>query len=88
MINYGLIQSTTRPQPIEITDNSVFIATNIEEYEKQIEDDYIEKGFQYNYVSYTKDEYIKQIHEDNVDLKEQVLETQEALIELYEMLGD
>ena len=36
MINYGLIQSTTRPQPIEITDNSVFIATNIEEYEKQL----------------------------------------------------
>lgn len=85
MTNYGIIYSTVRPQAIEITDSLVFIATNIEEYEKNI-DGHLEQGYQYNYVSYDKDEYIKKIDIDNASLKEQVLETQEALVELYEML--
>lgn len=85
MINYGLVYSTVRPQAIEMTNNLVFIATNIEEYEKTIDND-VERGYKYNLISYDKNEYIKKIDADNTQLKEQVLETQEALVELYEML--
>lgn len=85
MKDYGLIYSTVRPQAIEITNSLVFIATDIEEYQKTV-DGRLEHGYQYNYVSYDKDEYIKKLDADNKELKEQVLETQEALVELYEML--
>lgn len=85
MINYGLVYSTVQPQAIEITNNLVFIVTNIEEYEKTIDND-IERGYKYNLISYDKNEYIKKIDANNKELKEQVLETQEALVELYEML--
>lgn len=57
MKNLGKIRSTNRPQDIEMTGNSVFIATNITSYNKNI-DGYIEEGYEYNCVEYTKDEYL------------------------------
>lgn len=59
MINHGIQYSTVRPQDIEMTADSVFVATNITPYSKQIEDHTVE-GYQYNYTQYTKDEYLVQ----------------------------
>ena len=78
MINHGTQYSAVRPKEIEMTENSVFIATNITPYSKEIEDHTI-NGFQYNYIQYTKDEYIIKLHND-------IIETQLALCDIYETL--
>ena len=64
VIDYGRIQSTEKPQDVEMTDTQVFIADNIEEYEKEM-DGYTVQGFEYNYKSYTKDEYIQFLNDKN-----------------------
>jgi len=64
VIDYGRIQSTEKPQDVEMTDTQVFIADNIEEYEKEM-DGYTVQGFEYDYKSYTKDEYIQFLNDKN-----------------------
>ena len=86
MINYGRIKGKEKPQEITITENKVFMASNIEPYEEEI-GDYILKGYEFDYISYTKDEYLKLMMEKNKSLEEQVLNTQMVLCELYEALG-
>lgn len=75
MINYGKIQSSERPQEIEITDAKVFIAENINPYEKEVDEHFIQ-GFEYDYKEYTKDEYIQLMNEQNskaiTDLQEEL----------------
>ena len=65
VIDYGRIQSTERPQDVEMTDTQVFMADNIEEYEKEI-DGHAVQGFEYDYKSYTKDEYIQFLNDKRV----------------------
>lgn len=57
MINYGIQHSHARPQEVEMTSDSVFIASNITPYTKEIEGHLME-GYAYNYVQYSKDEYL------------------------------
>lgn len=64
VIDYGRIQSTEKPQDVEMTDTQVFMADNIEEYEKEINGHTV-KGFEYDYKSYTKDEYIQFLNDKN-----------------------
>lgn len=59
MKNYGIVYGSTQPQAIEITPTSVFIASNIEPYEEIIDDKTI-SGYKYNYIEYSKDEYLLQ----------------------------
>ena len=62
--DYGRIQSTEKPQDIEMTETQVFVADNIEEYEKEM-DGYLVQEFEYDYKSYTKDEYIQFLNDKN-----------------------
>ena len=57
MINHGIQYSSVRPAEIEMTDKFVFVAKNITPYEKEIEGHQM-NGFQYEYIQYTKDEYM------------------------------
>lgn len=57
MKDYGKQRGSVSPQPIEITETSVLIATNIQPYTDTINDQIIQ-GYEYNYVEYSKDEYI------------------------------
>lgn len=59
MKNYGIVYGSTQPQAIEITPTSVFIASNVEPYEEIIDDKTI-SGYKYNYIEYSKDEYLLQ----------------------------
>ena len=59
MKNYGTICGSIEPPAIEVTSTSVFVATNIEPYVLD-SDDHIINGYKYNYVEYTKDEYLLQ----------------------------
>lgn len=58
MKDYGIVKSNNRPQEIEITENSVIIASNIEPYEEQDFNGQTVSGYKYNYKVYTKDEYL------------------------------
>ena len=76
MINHGIQYSKLAPNPIQITGDSVFLATNIQPYTQEIEGRVMD-GYSYEYIQYSKDEYIIKLHEDIID-------TQMALVELYE----
>ena len=71
MKNYGIVYGSTEPQTIEITPTSVFVASNIEPYEEQIDGTTI-SGYKYNYVEYTKDEYLLQQTNDIATLQEEL----------------
>lgn len=71
MTNYGIQYSITRPQETTITDKDVYVASNIEPYSKEIEDHIVE-GYQFNLVSYTKDEYLLQQSTNITALQEEL----------------
>ena len=68
MINYGKVKSSVRPQNIEITATKVFVASNIEEYQEEIEEKVI-SGYQYDYIEYSKDEYILIMAQNSADVQ-------------------
>ena len=75
MIEHGKVQSSIRPNAINIDEYSVWIAENITEITK--ENDVL---YEYDLVQYTKDEYILQIAaRDDVKSK--------AIMELSDMMA-
>ena len=86
MIDYGIIRGAEEPQALEITSEMIFVASNVEPYEYGEDERHINRGYQYHYVSYTKNEYIKLLSEANDELKEELLDTQSALCDIYESL--
>lgn len=83
MINYGKQHGNNYPQEIEVIANNVFVASNITPYTQEIEGHQV-NGYEYDYVSYTKDEYLTKLAQDNQYLQQQLLDTQMALVELFE----
>lgn len=71
MINHGTQYSTNEPQTIEITSDSVFVASNISPYSKQIEGRTM-SGYQYNYVQYSLAEYFALQNAKIAELQEQL----------------
>lgn len=71
MINYGKVQSLNQPQSTEIKEDKVFIASNIAPYTTTVEDKE-ESGYEYDYVEYTKDEYIMLLSEKSQQLEEEL----------------
>lgn len=70
MYNYGRVKSSIKPKDLEITDSKVFIASDITPYTETI-DEHEVNGYEYDYISYDKDEYIQNItktNADNIDL--------------------
>lgn len=86
MKNYGLQRSAIEPKAVEITENKVFIATEIELVTVKMDEQEIQE-YQFNLVEYDKDEYIKIISEKNEELEQQMTDTQLALCDVYEMLA-
>ena len=72
---FGKVYGSVKPQEVEITSNSVFVASNITSYEEEL-DGRTRSGYQYDYTEYTKDEYIALINENNAkaiaDIQEQL----------------
>ena len=71
MKDYGKVQSLNQPQSIEIKEDKVFLASNIEAYTKMVEDQE-EHGFEYNYIEYSKDEYIAVLSAQSQRLEEEL----------------
>ena len=71
MTNYGRIHSAARPQEVVMTNSAVFVASDIQPYERDIEG-YHEEGYEYNYVGYTKDEYLIEQNKKITSLEEEL----------------
>ena len=86
MKNYGIQKSSVLPNNFEITDSKVFVYENIEEIISKFEEQEITE-YQFNLIEYDKDEYIKIISEKNEELNQQIIDTQLALCEVYELIS-
>ena len=78
MKNYGQVQSLNQPQEIEIKEDKVFIASNIQSYTIEVEDKE-ENGYEYDYVEYSKDEYIALLSQQSQQLAEELAATKVLL---------
>lgn len=85
MINYGRVKSIVKPEHFVVDEHSVWLNSDIVEIEETIGEE-VFVGYEYDMVQYSKDEYIKLISENNETLKQQLIDTQLALVELYEGL--
>jgi len=47
-------------------------------------DGYVESGYSYDYIGYSKDEYLMKLAKENNNLQQELIDTQLALVELYE----
>lgn len=86
MVDYGKVRSTVKPESIVIDDFSVWQHTNIQEVSENVGEENEFKGFEFNMIQYTKDEFILQQAAENVSLLQQVTDMQLALCEVYEMI--
>ena len=86
MVDYGKVRSTVKPESIVIDDFSVWQHTNIQEVSENVGEENEFKGFEFNMVQYTKDEFILQQAAENVSLSQKVTDMQLALCEVYEMI--
>ena len=71
MKDYGRIRGSIRPQAVEITQSSVFLASNIEAFTEENEGHSI-NGYEYNCIEYTKDEYLLQQSSKIASLEEEL----------------
>lgn len=85
MKRYGKVKSTHRPPTFVVKEKNVFVSTNIEEYEETVDNE-VNHGYKYDYVSYDKDEFISLLSEKNANLESELLDTQSALCDLYELV--
>lgn len=87
MKDYGLTRAMEIPKEIDIKETKVFVTTDIEQITVETEEDtHIE--YQFNLIEYEKDEYIQMMVEKEKDLERQITDTQLALCDVYEMLGE
>lgn len=57
MVDHGRVESNVRPNRLELDEFSVWVAENIKEEQREMEDE-TETIFTYDLKQYTKDEYI------------------------------
>ena len=79
MKTYNFIYSTTEPPKIDITATKVFLATDVKEIEREVEDT-IEHCYQYTLTEYDKDEYLAILSQNQQDIEALQEELQAAKI--------
>ena len=78
------VQSTVKPQAVEIDEFSVWISENIQEVTVKDEEGNSHIEYEYELTQLTKDEYILELH-DTQELSK--IQSELALVELAELLG-
>lgn len=79
MISHGKVQSTIKPEALEIDENSVWVTENV----KVVSNTDFE-GFEYDLTQYTKDEYIQSLDERDKMKSDALLELSEMVATLAE----
>ena len=83
MTDYGIVEFSTRPEPLKTDEYSVYICTDIKPFDREIDGE-ISESWTAHMVQYDKDEYLKMQIAENAELAKQITDTQLALCELYE----
>lgn len=68
MVDYGKVRSTVKPETVVIDDFRVWQHTNIQEVSENVGEENEFKGFEFNMIQYTKDEFILQQAAANQEL--------------------
>lgn len=82
---YNEVHSSFNPPAIEITTDKVYIPSNINNL-TFIDGDRSMSYYEYTITEYTKDEYLTLLSERNANLQQELLDTQSALCDVYELL--
>ena len=69
--------------PFSVNGDTVYIRSNFQKI-NSIPPDEVCELYSYDEIQYTKDEYITLLSEESSTLKQQILDTQLALCEIYE----
>lgn len=86
MKNHGRVRATTSPEAVCVDENSVWVAEDIQTI--AVQDEQGERTeYEFSLIQYTKDEYIQALIERNQTLEGDIISTQLALCEVYEMLS-
>lgn len=80
MKDHGIVESTFKPDAIRLDGYSVWIATDITEIAEDIKNESVTM-YQYYLKQYSKDEYIK-------DMWAQLINVQLAMCDMYETLTE
>lgn len=80
------VHSSTYPEVTQMTDNEVYVASNIKEHDKETEIGLV-REYIYTLTIYDKNTYMQELIEKNKVLEDELLTTQMALCDIYEMLG-
>lgn len=81
-----IVQSTIKPNEIEIDEYSVWVNKDVREITVPDENG-IHTEYEYNQTQYSKDEFIRLMSEQNKNLEDKLTDTQLALCDVYEMIG-
>lgn len=65
---YEPTYSSIEPPKIDITTTKVFLATNVQEIEREVED-MVEHCYQYTLTEYDKDEYLAILSQNQQDIE-------------------
>lgn len=86
MKDYGRTRSTVEPKQIVVDEHSVWVHSNITKLSEELPEEQGFEGFEFDMVQYDKDEYILLMSDKNTDLEKQLIDTQIALCEVYELM--
>ncbi len=86
MTDYGRIRSTVRPEPLELDEYSAYVNTEIAEIAVDIDGE-THTEYEFDQIRYSKDEFIMLQSEQIAAQDAQIVDTQLALCDVYEMLG-
>lgn len=70
--------------PLVIGYDTVYVHTDIQEYQETMEGGEVMTGYMYHEIQYTKDEYLKIQADKQSKLEENITNVQGAILELYE----
>lgn len=84
---YRNTQSTAPPKEFEINPYKVFICKNITYHERKEDEEMpVPAYYEYDMYEYTPTEYIEILKTEKEDLKQELLDTQMALCDIYEAM--
>lgn len=87
MKDMGIVQGSREAAlPIVIGYDTVYVHTDIQEYQETMEGGEVITGYKYHEIQYTKDEYLKIQADKQSRLEESVTNVQGAILELYESM--
>lgn len=72
--------------PLVIGYDTVYVHTDIQEYQETMEGGEVMTDYKYHEIQYTKDEYLKIQADKQSKLEENITNVQGAILELYESM--